>query len=294
MDPWTAIDAHISQTTGSDFTTRERHGVGGGCINTAYALTDGRTRYFVKLNEAAQESMFVAELAGLQEIESSASVRVPSPLCCGTSDGRSYIVMEYLELGGRGDAETLGRQLAAMHRTTRSGYGWDMDNTIGSTPQPNDPADDWTAFWRDRRIGFQLQLAGRKGYGGRLQQRGEALLEGIPALLAGHNPPAALLHGDLWSGNYATLAGGEGPVIFDPAVYFGDREADIAMTELFGGFPARFYEAYNEAYELPVEYHEVRKTLYNLYHVLNHLNLFGGGYASQAETMIGRLLSELR
>ncbi len=145
-------------------------------------------------------------------------------------------------------------------------------------------------FWLTQRLGFQLQLAAAKGYSGRLQSQGERLLTELPALLAGHSPPP-LLHGDLWSGNYSVDACGA-PVIFDPAIYYGDRETDIAMTELFGGFSPRFYQAYNEVYPLPEGY-RLRKSLYNLYHVLNHLNLFGGGYMAQAEQLIGSLLREV-
>jgi fructosamine-3-kinase len=178
-----------------------------------------------------------------------------------------------------------------MHRVTQARFGWVQDNTIGSTPQINTPEEDWIVFWREHRLRFQLHLATRHGHGGRLRERGERLLDEFPRLFAEYQPAASLLHGDLWSGNYAYTREGE-PVIFDPAVYYGDREADLAMTELFGGFGREFYAAYREAYPLDEGY-AVRKTLYNLYHVLNHLNLFGGGYLSQAQGMIDRLLSEL-
>jgi fructosamine-3-kinase len=216
-------------------------------------------------------------------------------VCHGATPRAAFLVLEHLELGRGGGAgagyETLGRQLAALHRTVRPQFGWDRDNTIGSTPQHNRRDDDWRRFWRERRLGYQLELAATHGHRGRLQQRGERLLAALPGLLAGHEPAASLLHGDLWGGNCAFLRDGT-PVIFDPAVYYGDREADLAMTELFGGFPAGFYRAYREAYPLADGY-EVRRTLYNLYHVLNHLNLFGGGYRAQAEDMIDALLSEV-
>ncbi|MFQ5486860.1 MAG: fructosamine kinase family protein, partial [Gammaproteobacteria bacterium] len=155
----------------------------------------------------------------------------------------------------------------------------------------NTPDEDWPRFWQQRRLGYQLQLAARNGYDDGLRQRGERLLEAVPLFFNGRQPPPALLHGDLWSGNYAVTRSGE-PVIFDPAVYYGDREADLAMTELFGGFPAAFYDAYNEAWPLAPAY-RVRKTLYNLYHILNHLNLFGAAYLSQAQAMMEQLLSEV-
>ena len=200
-------------------------------------------------------------------------------------------MLEYLELRPADDKamRALGRNLACLHCVTRDRYGWNRDNTIGSTPQINTQADDWVAFWRERRLGHQLRLAASLGHGGRLIANGERLLEKLPALFAGYNPPPSLLHGDLWSGNAAMEAGGE-PVIYDPAVYYGDREADLAMTELFGGYSRSFYDAYRSEYPLDAGY-AMRKHLYNLYHVLNHLNLFGGGYGAQAERMIEQLLA---
>ena len=177
-----------------------------------------------------------------------------------------------------------------MHRVTATRVGWHRDNTIGATPQINTPGADWIAFWRQHRLGFQLRLAGENGHRGRLLTQGERLLEQLPVFFSGYEPRPSLLHGDLWSGNAAFMRDGT-PVIFDPAVYYGDREADIAMTELFGGFSAEFYRAYDETDPRDPGY-ATRKLLYNLYHVLNHLNLFGGGYRAQAERVIGELLAQ--
>jgi fructosamine-3-kinase len=174
---------------------------------------------------------------------------------------------------------------------TADRFGWHIDNTIGSTPQPNSPADNWVEFWREQRLGFQLQTAAGSGYGGELQRLGERLLAEMPALFTTHDPVPSMLHGDLWGGNYGALRDGT-PVIFDPAFYYGDREADLAMTTLFGGFGGQFYAAYNEAWPLDDGY-EVRKTFYNIYHIINHLNLFGGGYHRQAISMIESVLSSL-
>lgn len=292
MNLWQSICDHIAQTVGGSSELDDASALGGGCINRAQRITCGGTSYFVKLNDAGLLDMFEAEAEGLEEMARSQTIRVPRPVCCGVSDGNAYLVMENLQLGGSGSAETLGHQLAALHRVTGDSYGWHRDNTIGSTPQPNSPSNDWTAFWRDQRLGFQLELAARKGFGGRLQRSGEALLDRMSDFLDGHAPQPSMLHGDLWSGNYAFTREGD-PVIFDPAFYYGDRETDLAMTELFGGFGGRFYDAYNEAWPLDPGY-SVRKTLYNLYHILNHANLFGGGYASQAQGMMDRLLSEVR
>ncbi len=291
--PWSGIAARVAAATGAPFQVREARPVGGGCINEAWRLVgaDGRS-LFAKLNAPDREDMFAAEAAGLREIAATGTVTAPAPICHGALQGRSFLVLEYIPFG-RGDAsERLGRELAQMHRSSWSSYGWWRDNTIGSTPQINTPADDWVDFWRERRLGYQLRLARDNGYGGELQRRGEQLLELFPALFTGYTPAISLLHGDLWSGNVGVSDSGD-PVIFDPATYYGDREAEIAMTELFGGFSSRFYAAYNEQWPLDEGY-RVRRDLYNLYHILNHLNLFGGGYLRQAEQMLGRLLSELR
>jgi len=293
MSLWPSIAAKISEATGTAFSVERERAIGGGCINSACMLQGDGQRYFVKLNHADRIEMFEAEAQGLNEILQSNTIHAPRPVCWGIVDSQCYLVMEYLELGA-GDStslDALGRQLARMHHCTAPRYGWDRDNTIGSTPQPNTRCDDWLEFWRKHRLGFQIELAARNGHGGALQRRGEQLLVDLPALLADHRPPASLLHGDLWSGNYAITSDGE-PVIFDPAVYYGDREADLAMTELFGGFSPRFYAAYRDEYPIDPGY-PVRKTLYNLYHILNHLNLFGAGYRSQAEAMIESLLSEI-
>jgi fructosamine-3-kinase len=196
--------------------------------------------------------------------------------------------------GGRGGStaslEQLGIDLACMHRHRSSHFGWHRDNTIGSTPQINDQTDNWVVFYRRHRLGVQYQLAADHGYG-QLLPAGERLMDRLEQFFTDYQPQASLLHGDLWSGNYAIDETGR-PVIFDPAVYYGDREADLAMTELFGGFSPRFYAAYNNTYPLDAGY-KVRKNLYNLYHILNHLNLFGGGYLGQAERMTNQLLSEV-
>jgi fructosamine-3-kinase len=286
------IAGQIAAATGQAFAPRAVRAVGGGCINRALVLEDENASWFVKLNDAALQAMFEAEADGLGAMAATDSIRVPRPLCTGTAAGQAFIVMEHIPLGGRsrGAAAQAGERLAAMHRVPQPAFGWHRDNTIGSTPQPNPRSNDWVAFWRRDRLGFQLDLAARNGYGGRLKDRGERLMDAF-AVLIDHAPVPSLLHGDLWGGNLGTADDGT-PVIFDPACYHGDREADVAMTELFGGFGSDFLAAYNAAWPLDAGY-RTRKTLYNLYHVLNHLNLFGGGYRSQAEGMIDRLLAEI-
>jgi fructosamine-3-kinase len=291
LNPWVDIASAIAEATSKPFTIERRASLGGGCINSAFRIEGSGGRYFVKINTADKEEMFAAEAAGLAEIARTGTIRVPQPVCHGAGGGSSWLVLEFIPLAPapHGGMRALGEQFAALHRTHAGRFGWHRDNTIGDTPQRNAWSDNWVAFWREHRLGYQLRLAARNGYAGRLQRDGERLMETLPAFFGSYLPQPALLHGDLWSGNAAFSDNGE-PVIFDPAVYYGDREADLAMTELFGGFSADFYAAYRDAFPLDADY-AVRKDLYNLYHVLNHLNLFGGGYLAQAEHLIASLLS---
>lgn len=163
---WQEIETQIAQVTGQPFTIRDRHSVGGGCINQTYCLSEGDRRYLIKLNQAAQIAMFEAEAAGLEEIYQTQTIRVPRPICWGTAAGQSYLVLEWLHLG-RGTAtawEAMGRQLAAMHqKVSQQGFGWHRNNTIGATPQHNPWTPDWAEFFTQQRIGYQLQLARRRG-----------------------------------------------------------------------------------------------------------------------------------
>ncbi len=285
---WTEIDAHISRVTGEKFQSQHRRSLSGGCINQGYAVSDGQMTYFVKLNQASLVAMFEAEMLGLQQMYDTNTILVPKPICWGIAGNSGYIVLEWLEMGG-GNSKSwaeMGRKLAAMHKaTSQQGFGWEMNNTIGSTPQINTWTADWVEFYAKHRLGYQFQLARRRG--GNFPKQDD-LLAAIPDLLADYQVQPSLVHGDLWGGNAGCTVAGE-PVIFDPATYFGDREVDIAMTELFGGFPAAFYQGYNEVFPLDAGY-ETRKTLYNLYHILNHFNLFGGSYASQVNRMIEQIL----
>lgn len=293
MADWAAVLAKISERTGEQTSLSAVRPVSGGCINRAAVLESGRQRYFVKHNHSSRLGMFIAEAEGLSALQAAASVRVPTPICWGVSGEAAFLVLEYLELAPLSAAaqEILGRQLAALHRVTQPQFGWHRDNTIGTTLQINTYAERWPAFFRDARLGVQLRLAGVNGYH-KLTAKGDELMARMDAFFDGHAPRPSLLHGDLWSGNVGATAGGQ-PVIFDPAVYFGDRECDLAMTELFGGFSRTFYAAYAEAWPLAPGY-ETRRTLYNLYHVLNHLNLFGPSYLAQAERMLAQLLAEVR
>ncbi|MGB9428549.1 MAG: fructosamine kinase family protein [Gammaproteobacteria bacterium] len=242
---------------------------------------------------ADDPQMLIAEADGLRALTQCGAVRVPQVLAAEACDGEAYLLMEWLAFSTKNApaAAKLGEQLARQHRCLGERFGWRRNNFIGATPQFNWPTDDWVKFFRDHRLGFQLRLAAENGYRGELQEQGARLMETLPALFAGYIPQVSLLHGDLWGGDWGALDNSE-PVIFDPAIYYGDREADIAMTELFGGFAPEFYAAYNGVWPLDAGY-QTRRDLYNLYHVLNHLNFFGVNYLDQAQQLMVRLLSEL-
>jgi len=284
---WTEIAADISQVTNQNFQIQQQRSVGGGCINQSYAVSSSTATYFVKLNQADQIAMFTAEAVGLKQILATATIRAPNPICWGTAVTSAYLVLECLELSSsKANWQEMGRKLAAMHQATVSQvFGWEQNNTIGATPQINTWTANWIDFYTQHRLFYQFQLARQRG--GNFPQQ-DKLLAAIPQLL-NHKPQPSLVHGDLWGGNAGFTSTGE-PVIYDPATYFGDREVDLAMSELFGGFPADFYRGYNAVFPLKSGY-EHRKTLYNLYHIINHFNLFGGGYAAQANRMIEQILN---
>lgn len=286
-----AVANAICDATRESFEDFKATPAGGGCINQTYRLEQGGRSFFLKLNASAPPAMFEAEQRALQVIAETRSIRVPHPIARGESGGITFLVLEYLDLGcGIADWAKLGNDLAKLHRHTSSNgrHGWAESNFIGSTPQPNTWHEDWVSFWREERLGHQLRLAASDGH--RLKNA-ERLLNGLDSLLADHKPAPSLLHGDLWGGNVA-FTNDSVPVIYDPASYYGDRETDLATTQLFGALPSSFYKAYHSAYPLPSG-HEIRRDLYNLYHVLNHSHLFGGHYTSQAQTMIDRLISQI-
>jgi len=291
MPDWNLVASAISDATRVPFKLLNASPISGGDINQAFCLTaaDG-TNHFIKLNTAKHQPLFLDEISGLESLAASDTIRTPRPITHGIAGQHSFLALEYLELKSHGDAQALGRQLADLHRHTAKQFGFAQDNFIGTTAQPNGWDNNWITFWREQRLGFQLQLAKKNGYGGKLQQLGAQLLDALPTFFSDYTPPASLLHGDLWSGNYAYLADST-PLLFDPACYYGDRESDLAMTELFGGFPAGFYTAYQTAYPLDPGY-KTRRDLYQLYHILNHANLFGASYAKQAEQIMLKLLAK--
>jgi fructosamine-3-kinase len=287
-----AIGREIEHATGQSLGACQARSVGGGCIHEAYVLV-ALTPYFVKVNSAARAGLFNAEMDALKAIGATTAIRVPQPLVTGSHGDQSFLVLEYvaMERGRSSSWERFGAQLASMHRhvSPDGSFGWHCANYIGATLQPNAASHDWITFWREQRLGFQLKLAAEQG----VRFTGaDRVLEQLPRFFEGYTPEASLLHGDLWSGNASFIDddadGTPTPIIYDPASYHGDRECDLAFTELFGSFPESFYEAYDDAWPRHANW-PMRRDLYNLYHVLNHLHLFGGSYRSQAQEMIHAL-----
>lgn len=262
--------------------------VGGGDISSAWRARADNQAVFLKTGPATDYEMLQAEADGLREIAGVNAIRVPRVLGCICSGTESLLALEWIdfELPSESTEWMLGRNLARLHRHAGERFGWWRDNTIGRTPQINDPSDDWVQFYRTHRLGYQLELAARNGYTGRLQQSGARLLDNLGHYFADYWPEPSLLHGDLWGGNWA--AADSMPVVFDPAVYYGDRETDIAMTKLFGGFGDAFYEAYEDEWPLASGYGQ-REGIYQLYHLLNHLNLFGTSYLDRAQRLVDSL-----
>jgi fructosamine-3-kinase len=267
---------------------------------TTWMLADGPQRWFVKTAEHERAALLDAEADGLAALRASAAVRVPQVHASGACEGTSWLALDWLDLRPAASAihgAALGAALAALHRAPLPAaldgrHGWSADNFIGGMPQRNRLHASWSEFWRDERLAPQLEWAVECGHGATLQRAGERLLAAVPALLAGHHPSPSLLHGDLWSGNAGALRAAT-PVVLDPAVYAGDRETDLAMTELFGGFDREMAAAYRDAWPLSPGY-PMRRELYNLYHLHNHLNRFGTAYLARCERALGRLLAELR
>jgi protein-ribulosamine 3-kinase len=287
-----AIAKAIADATGQQFELKRGRTVGGGCIHRAMTVEADDQRFFVKTNDRSAAPIFAAESEGLQALAATGAIHVPSVVASGESEDEAFLILEYLDLSGRPNPAATGRALAAVHRAPAPHFGWPRDNFIGATLQLAGEDDQWPRFFAQRRLMPQLEWARERGCGRRLFEAGQKLANELQAFFATYQPQPSLLHGDLWGGNAAYLPDGT-PVIYDPAVYWGDREADLAMTELFGGFGSPFRDAYEDTWRLDSGY-RTRKTLYNLYHILNHYNLFGGGYASQAEGMTQRLLAELR
>ncbi|MEM7672836.1 MAG: fructosamine kinase family protein [Verrucomicrobiota bacterium] len=262
---------------------------GGGCIHQAWTIGKEDRRFFLKTSGCEQSSVYRAEADGLNQLRAalkhSAPIRVPEVLGHFSGEAFSCLVLEFIEMSHAGDETALADGLVKLHRNTANSFGLEYDNTIGSTPQSNKPCDSWLIFFKTRRLEPQLEWAREHGF---VFSGVDRLLDEIEGFFPDYQPTPSLLHGDLWGGNVGYDARGV-PVIFDPAIYYGDREADLAFTEVFGGFSRRFYESYREKWPLSTGYAK-RKDLYNLYHMLNHVNLFGASYADSVESLIHRLI----
>lgn len=280
----------LGAALGGQVTTWRR--LAGGDINQAYqiALADGR-RLFAKANPRSPPGMFAAEARGLAWLDGAQALRIPSVVAVsGADDAQQFLVLELVASGppARDFDERLGRGLAALHRTGALGFGLDHDNFIGRLPQPNATTDSWAEFYRARRLEAQLQLAADGGLVTPRMRRGfDRLFRALEELVGPPEPPARL-HGDLWGGNLLCDELGA-PCLIDPAVYGGHREMDLAMMQLFGGFGARVFAAYQEAWPL-ADRHRERVALYQLYPLMVHLNLFGGGYRGSVEATLDRLV----
>ncbi len=269
---------------------RRAQRVAGGDINQAARVETGRGQYFVKWRHNPPPGFFEAEAVGLRLLEAAGAVRVPKIVAQRAADRHtSFLILDWIDTRTRSRtaADALGRALARQHAQPQTQYGLDHDNFIGRLPQPNHPTSSWIDFYRTQRLGAQHDLAARRGY---LPSSRARLLDSLMASLDDWIDEAlcqpSLLHGDLWGGNWLVAASGE-PVLIDPAVYVGDREADLAMTALFGGFPASFYDAYAEVFPLAPGWQE-RQPLYQLYYLLCHLNLFGETYGSSVDSILRR------
>ncbi len=300
---WQEIEKEISESLNSPFSIEEKSVVHGGDINESYVISgvkNGREsgtdqRFFVKINSAEKESLFVHEAYGLSLLSSTKTLRVPEVICRGRTEERVFLVLPFLDLSRLSSrrGRLLGQQLARLHQVSQKtllgeerGFGLESHFLSGSTSQPNEYRSDWGDFFSENRIGHQLEVAAQKGLRWGDPSR---LIRSVKSALnkrdLSHLKPS-LLHGDLWGGNAAQTE--EEPVIFDPNCYWGDREADLAMTELFGGFPSTFYEGYNEVFPLDSGYSS-RRDLYNLYHLLVHANLFGGSYVSHCGAIFQKI-----
>lgn len=281
------VNEELEQALGAP--VRKVRRLSGGDINDAFEveLAGGR-RVFVKTNRDAPAAMFPAEARGLAWLAEAQALRLPRVLAVSSAEGAAFLALELLSPGVRRPRfdEELGRGLAALHRHGAPNFGLDHDNFIGSLPQSNRTHERWVDFFREERLLPQLRLAERGGRaGGALLRAFERLFGKLPALLGPPEPPARL-HGDLWGGNLH-VDGAGAPCLIDPAACGGHREVDLAMMRLFGGFGERVFSAYAESYPLAPE-HAERVPLYQLYPLLVHVNLFGGGYVRSVEAVLER------
>jgi fructosamine-3-kinase len=275
----------LCRTLGIDPARASLTRIGGGDSHPAARLDSAGERWFVKWNSAARFEQFEAELDALAILAVEGGPTLPTGIAVGRSATRAWLITEWLDFQPAGDARAFGRRLARMHRCSQPCFGWHEANFLGASRQDNHPSESWPDFWWSRRLEPQFERAGANG----LKPVADlATIRDASDSLLGHDPRPALLHGDLWGGNHAYLPGGS-PVIFDPAPYFGDRETDLAMMRLFGGFHPAVFEAYEAAWPLTPG-SEKRLALYQLYPLLNHYNLFGAGWEARVMQSVGAVL----
>lgn len=283
------FESALFQTFGSSQSVRSIRFVGGGCINNTVRLETDKGAFFLKWNESEESDMFQKEAKGLTMLKDANCLGVASPIGWGRTDMKNYLFLEYIQKHPpRPDFwELFGNKLAVQHRQTADSYGLDHDNYIGRLPQQNAQKTSWITFFIENRLEVQLGLAiYNKFIDTNFARKFRMIYAQLPGLLP--DEPASLLHGDLWSGNFISGPGGI-PFIFDPAVYYGSREIELAFTGLFGGFDLQFYHSYAESYPLEPGF-ENRIELYNLYPLLVHVNLFGTSYLSGIESTLHRFI----
>ncbi|PSR05177.1 MAG: ketosamine-3-kinase [Bacteroidetes bacterium SW_10_40_5] len=283
-----AIEDCLQTNFGNHLRVKNFHPVGGGCINNGGKLSTNDGNYFVKYNDNRFEGMFETEAKGLELLRNTDAIHVPNVVGYGkTQDNRIFLILEWTDNGrhSRQFWENFATALAELHRNTRSTFGLDFDNYIGSLPQYNESHINWVDFFIEQRIEPQIAIGQKAG------QLPEATIDQLRNcythfrdLFPEEQP--ALLHGDLWGGNYMVNGAGN-PSLIDPAVYYGHREMELAFTQMFGGFSSTFYQAYHQDFPLSPGFDE-RKDVYNLYPLLVHVNLFGGGYLMELESIIRR------
>lgn len=293
---WHHFAHHLSQQLEMEIKISSASAVHGGDINQTYHLETSIGPLFIKFNDQRYLGMMQAEANSLQKILDTQTLRCPKPFATGQYHDYAWLVMESLPISHATQNDVCrGILLAKLHQHHSKHpqpFGWFEDNFIGKTPQKNTWHSTWPKFYGEQRLRPQLDLAEANGASTKLLNLGSALIDQLEFWFQDYQPAPSLLHGDLWGGNSAFLKDGT-PVIYDPASYYGDRETDLAMTELFGGFSANFYRGYQQHSPLDRGYSS-RKALYTLYHLLNHFNLFGGHYQSQAQGEIEKLLAQVK
>lgn len=287
-----SLDDAIESLSPGDFLLSKNPSGSGGCINSTYLLTlKSGKHFFIKENKNSPENMFREEVLGLQALSTVFPLKVPGPLALGKEGNTDFLILEFIKSTSpeKNFWRSFASALAEMHKSRGpNNFGFSSDNYIGSTRQINTKMDKWTDFFCENRLLYQVELARSRNLADSFIVSGvEKICRRINSILPEPDFPS-LLHGDLWSGNYMVDEQGLA-VLIDPAVYYGHREADLAMTRLFGGFNSEFYAVYNEVYPIEKGY-EKRRDLYNLYHMLNHLNLFGSSYAGSVRSIISAYL----